>query len=250
MTPTIDPNFIYDMIPTIDLNSIYGVIANELNSQFESYGGTLVSRDQMAQAFNGSSLSAITERHLAGVTKGEHIGGDQTNYDVQLTDNSVKHWAKKLEQRNMFKSCNVGPSTTIGKNRYFDLLKFLMKMNDCDSLIVYDLNSDHSDVDIYEIPTKLVAGLWKLNVIGTEVVIDKVKQGYRNAVLTYNQFKRLFPIEDYRFVINPNGHKMKDETPEECWNKAQKRKGAGQKKECVAEFDFDSVDFGGIFDED
>jgi hypothetical protein len=250
MTPTIDPNFIYNMIPTIDLNSIYGVIANELNSQFESYGGTPASRDQMAMAFNGSSLSAVTELHLAGVTRGEHIGGDQTNYDVQLTDNSVDHWATKLEQRNMVKNCNLGPSTTVGKNRYFDFLKFLIKMNDCHSLIVYDLNSDPNNIDIYEIPTKLVAGLWKLNVIGTEVVIDKVKQGYRNAMVTYNQFKRLFPIEDYRFVINPIGHKMKDETPEECWNKAQRRKGAGQKKACVVEFDFDSVDFGDIFDED
>jgi hypothetical protein len=238
------------MIPTIDLNSIYTVIANELNSQFESYGGTLVSKDQMAKAFNGSSLSAITERHLAGVTRGEHIGGDQTNYDVQLVENSIDHWAKKLEQRNMVKSSNLGPSTTVGKNRHFDLAKFIVKMRDCHSLIVYDLNSDHSNVDIYEIPTKLVAGLWKLNVIGTEVVIDKEKQGYRNAMVTYNQFKRLFPIEDYRFVINPDGHKMKDETAEKCWNKAQKRKGAGQKKECVVEFDFDSVDFGGIFDED
>lgn len=238
------------MIPSIDLNSIYTVIADELNRQYATYGGTPVSKDEMAGAFNGSSLSAITERHLAGVTRGEHIGGDQTNYDVRLIENSVNHWATKLEQRNMVKTSNLGPSTTAGKNRYFDKNKFVVKMSECDSLIVYNLNSDPNNIDIYEIPTKLVAGLWKLNVIGTEVVIKEKKQGYRNAMVSYNQFKRLFPIEDYRFVINPDGHKMKDETAEKCWDKAQKRKGFRQLKECVVEFDFDTVDFGSIFDGD
>lgn len=238
------------MTPTLNLDSLYSVIANELSRQISSDGGNPVNKEELAGTFNGSNLSAITERHLTGVTKGKHIGGEQTNHDVLLTESSVNHWAKKLEQRNMVKSSNLGPSTTAGKNRYFDLNKFIMKMNDCDSLVIYDLNSDSSNIDIYEIPTKLVAGLWKMNVIGTEVVINKKKQGYRNAMVSYNQFKRLFPIEDYRFVINPDGHKMKDETPQQCWDKSKKRKGFRELKECVVEYDFDTVDFGSIFDED
>ena len=238
------------MTPSLNLDICYSALADVLSQQSIAQGGSPVNKEELAGTFNGSNLSAITERHLAAVTRGKHIGGEQTNHDVLLTESSVKHWAKKLEQRNMVKSSNLGPSTTAGKNRYFDIDKFITKMNDCDSLVIYDLNSDPSDIDIYEIPTKLVAGLWKLNVIGTEVVINKKKQGYRNAMVSYNQFKRLFPIEDYRFVINPNGHKMKNETAQECWNKSRNRKGFRDLKECVVEYDFDTVDFGSIFDED
>jgi hypothetical protein len=236
------------MIPTLDLDICYAALADVMSRQSIAQGGIAIDKEELAGTFNGSNLSAITERHLACVTKGKHIGGEQTNHDVLLTESSVKHWAKKLEQRNMVKSSNLGPSTTAGKNRYFDLHKFIMKMNDCDSLIIYDLNSDQSNIDIYEIPTKLVTGLWKLNVIGTEVVINKKKQGYRNAMVSYNQFKRLFPIQDYRFVVTPDGHKMKDETPEQCWAKAQQRKGFRKLKECVVEYDFDTIDFGSVFD--
>ena len=42
---------------------------------------------------------------------------------------------------------------------------------------------------------------------------------------------------------------MKDETPEDCWRKAQER-GHGKLKLCEGKFNFDTVDFGGIFDED
>ena len=197
--------------------------------------------------FNGSNLSGISERILASFTKGRCMGSDQTNYDVILEEGSKNHWAKKLEQRNMVKSANTGPSTTAGHNRHFEIVKAIEKWNDCDSLIVFDMNSDRSDIDIYEIPANLVAGLWRMNVIGTEVQINKIPQGYRNAMVTYNRFKQLFPIEDYRFIINPDGHKMEDETPEECWRKAQER-GHKTLKECVETFDFDTVDFGGVFD--
>jgi hypothetical protein len=238
------------MIPTFNLNKHCAAMALSLNEECVAQDGDSVDANIFLNAFNGSNLSALTELHLTSILRGYHIGAKQTNYDVLLVRRSKPHWSLKIEQRNMKDTSNLGPSTTAGKGRYFDKDKFVIKMDDCHSLIIYDLNSDPNNIDIYEIPTKLVAGLWKLNVIGTEVVIKEKKQGYRNAMVTYNQFKRLFPIEDYRFVINPDGHKMKDETPEGCWDKAQKRKGFRQLKECVVEFDFDTVDFAGIFDED
>jgi hypothetical protein len=221
-----------------DYHSFSEVIQKEMSRQSIENGGDVAKPIK----FNGSNMSAITEQYLASVMRGKDIGCAQANYDVLLDENSRLHWAKKLEQRNMVKSSNLGPSTTAGKNRYFDKDKFIEKMNDCDSLIIFDLNSNPRDIDIYEIPTKLIAGLWKINVIGTEVVIDKKKQGYRNAMISYTRFTKLFPIQDYRFVLNPNGHKMKDETAKECWEKAQNKK-YGKIKACMVEFDFDLVDF-------
>ena len=233
--------------PTFNLAAICRSVSAAISHQTVAQGGNEVTVDDIAKTFNGSNLSAITERHLAAVMKGEQIGGEQTNYDVRLNDDSKPHWARKIEQRNMVKSSNLGPSTTAGKNRYFEIDKAIEKWKDCDSLVVYDLNSDPENIDIYEIPAKLVAGLWKLNVIGTEVTIKGEKQGYRNAMVTYTRFKKLFPIEDYRFVINKDGHKMANETAENCWKKAQQR-GHSELKECVVEFNFDTVDFGDLFD--
>lgn len=235
------------MRPFFNLASICRAVAAALSEQTTLLGGNKVTADDIANTFNGSNLSAITERHLAAVMRGEHIGSEQTNYDVKLTDVSVVHWAKKLEQRNMVKSSNLGPSTTAGKNRYFDLPKFVQKINDCDSLIVYDLNSDPENIDIYEIPARLVFDLWKLNVIGTEVVINQKKQGYRNAMVTYKRFKALFPIEDYRFVVNADGHKMQNETAVDCYNKAQQR-GFGKLQMCEEFYNFDAVDFDQFLD--
>ena len=231
-----------------NLDDVIDGVADRLTKQSLAQGGNPISKEEMYDTFNGSNLSAITEKILAAVMKGRGMGSEQTNYDVILEENSKDHWAKKLEQRNMTNGgANLGPSTTAGHNRYFEILKAIEKWDDCDSLVVYDLESDSKNIDIYEIPAKLVAGLWRMNVIGQEVKIKKVPQGYRSAMVTYNRFKQLFPIEDYRYIINKNGHKMKDETPEECWRKAQER-GHTKLKPCVKTFDFNTVDYRSIFD--
>ena len=231
-----------------NLDDVIDGVADRLTKQSLAQGGNPISKEEMYNTFNGSNLSAITEKILAAVMKGRGMGSEQTNYDVILEENSKDHWAKKLEQRNMTSGgANLGPSTTAGHNRYFEIDKGIEKWNDCDSLVIYDLGSDSKNIDIYEVPAKLVAGLWKMNVIGTEVKIKKEPQGYRNAMPTYTRFKKLFPIEDYRFIINADGHKMMNETPEDCWRKAQER-GHSKLLPCVKTFDFNSVNYKGIFD--
>ncbi len=203
---------------------------------------------------NGSQLSGLFEEYIAAIVRGKRIGGDQKDYDVVIINNVKKHWSKKIEVRSGSKNLNLGPSTSTGTNRYFEVIKafkkLLKKETKCDSLIIFRLDTDHDALKIYEIPSKLVWGLHEMNVIGTEVSIptDKVPQfiinrlgdlvkkiiknkgndveiiltGMRNLCLSTNQFETIFPYEDYKFEITER-HKMQDETPEECWRKAKKR---------------------------
>lgn len=214
---------------------------------FEEYKGIIIEE-------NGSQLSGLFEEYIAAIVRGERIGGDQKDYDVEIINNIKKHWSKKIEVRSGSKHLNLGPSTTTGTNRYFEFLKAFKKLfkkeTKCDSLIIFRLDTDHDALKIYEIPSKLVWGLHEMNVIGNEVSIptDKVPQfiinrlgdlvkkiiknkgndvemiltGMRNLCLSTNQFEIIFPYEDYKFEITER-HKMQDETPEECWRKAIKR---------------------------
>ena len=130
-----------------NLDDVIDGVADRLTKQSVAQGGNPISKEEMYDTFNGSNLSAITEKILAAVMKGRGMGSEQTNYDVILEENSKDHWAKKLEQRNMTNAsgANLGPSTTAGHNRYFEILKAIEKWADWDSLVVYDLETTSLD---------------------------------------------------------------------------------------------------------
>ena len=242
--------------------------------QFEEYEDKLIEE-------NGSQLSGLFEEFIAAVLGGNRVGGDQKDFDVEITDNIKKHWSKRIEVRSGNRNHNLGPSTTTGTNRYFEFLKAFKKLSKketkCTSLIVFRLDTDHNALKIYEIPSKLVWGLHEMNVIGNEVFIptDKVPQfiidrlgdpvkiikknkgnnvetiatGMRNLCLLTSQFETIFPYEDYKFEITER-HKMQDETPEECWRKAVERsskaksgKSRIEPKECLGVFNREGLSY-------
>ena len=227
---------------------------------------------------NGSQLSGMFEEFIAAVLRAKRIGKEQKDYDVEVVGNPF-HWSIKVEVRSGSKSLNLGPSTTTGTNRYFELFKAFKKLckedTKCTSLIIIRLDTDHNELKIYEIPSSLVWGLFKLNVIGQEVEIptDKVPQfildglekvvkvtkdnkgnpvekiatGMRNLCLSNKQLEIIFPYEDYKFVVTDR-HKMQDETPEECWRKAVERSPKIQPKPCLGVFNIEKLDYNTLYE--
>jgi hypothetical protein len=223
---------------TLNMTAVYDAIADTLSTQSKAQGGTNVDSVDTSDAFNGSSLSGITEAYTASVLKADNIGSEQTNYDVRLNANSRNHWATNIEVRNMTENgINLGPSTTLGKNRFFELDKFLDKVTDTDSYIVYDLESDPENIDIYEIPADLVLELWSKNQLGKEVTIDNVKMGYKDAVFSRSRFLALFPIEYFGFTVSKR-HKAQGMTADEVLDRASN----------VARFRIQTTKTKGVFD--
>ena len=194
---------------------------------------------------NGSQLSGMFEEYIAAVLRAKRIGKEQKDYDVEIVGNPF-HWSIKIEVRSGSKSLNLGAiynhrNKIVILNCFKAFKKLCKKDTKCTSLIIIRLDTDHNELKIYEIPSSLVWGLFKLNVIGQEVEIptDKVPQfildglekvvkvtrvnkgnpvekiatGMRNLCLSNKQFEIIFPYEDYKFVVTDR-HKMQDETPE------------------------------------
>ena len=207
---------------TLNMTAVYDAIANTLSEQSEAQEGTSFDSNDISDAFNGSSLSGITEGFTAAVLKADNIGSEQTNYDVRLNANSREHWATNIEVRNMTENgINLGPSTTLGKNRFFELDKFLDKVTDTDSYVVFDLESDSESIDIYEIPAELVLELWSMNQLGKEVKIGNVQMGYKDAVFSRARFLALFPIEYFGFTVTKR-HKAQGMSADEVLERASR----------------------------
>jgi hypothetical protein len=224
-----------------DLNSVYDSIADALSDQSREAGGTIFESRDIEDAFNGSSLSGITEGFTASVLKAENIGSEQTNYDVRRHANSRDHWANNIEVRNMTENgINLGPSTTAGKNRFFELDKFLDKVTDTDSYVVFDLGSDPNEIDIYEIPAELVLDLWRNNAIGKEVKLAGEWQGYKDAMFTRSRFQALFPIDYFGFQVTTR-HKAQGMSADEVLDRASRVKGFRSEIKIKGNFNFESI---------